>query len=87
MARIELTQASHELFMDYAKDADNWSGNPWVSTGNVECGAKRRGNLADIIKKGLIETHEYDEGEYYVSFTKLGKMYAKANGVDTQYWD
>ncbi len=83
--RIELTEASHELFMDYAKDAGNWSGNPWVSDGNVECGPKRRGNLSDLVKKGLIETEEYEPGEYYVIFTRIGKMYAKANGEDLSW--
>lgn len=87
MARIELTEESHKLFMEYAEDAGNWDGNPWVADGNVKCGRERRGNLSDLVKKGLIETAEYEPGSYYVIFTKLGKMYAKSRGEDLSWID
>lgn len=85
--RIELTQASHELFMEYAYDAPNWDGTPWASEGNVPLDASRRGNLSDIIKKGLVESHEYEPGAYFLTFTRIGKMYAKANGEDLSWID
>lgn len=83
--RIELTLASHALFMEYARDADNWDGNPWVSEGNVRCGRQRRGNVSDLIKKGLITTDEYEPGSDYVVFTDEGKRYAASHGVDL-FW-
>lgn len=82
---VSLTEASHDLFMEYAEDAGNWGGNPWVSEGNVECGRQRRGNLADLVKKGLIEIAEYEPPDCYVIFTKLGAKYAERNGVPPVY--
>jgi len=79
-----LTPASHEAFMAYAKDADNWGGNPLVG-GNVGGGREERGNLTDLKRKGLIETFE-DDRCTFVHFTQAGRAYAEANGVNTSYW-
>lgn len=75
-----LTAASHDTFMMYAEDAGNWSGNPWVSEGNIQPTKEQRGNLSDLVKKGLIEICDYEPGTY-IEFTEAGKAYAAANGI------
>ena len=47
-AKMTLTEASHEVFMTYAKDASNWCGRPWVTKGNIDCTNEMRGNLSDL---------------------------------------
>ena len=79
-----LTEASLDLFLAYAEDADNWSGMPWVSIGNVGVDKHARGNLSDLVKKGLIEIGESD-GDSYVTFTDAGKDLAAAHGVDLSW--
>lgn len=79
MIEINLSPASKELFLDYAKDAGNWSGTPLVG-GNVGGNKEDRGNLTDLKRKKLVTTFEY-EGEMWVEFTPLGQEYAKQNGV------
>jgi hypothetical protein len=70
----------------YAADADQWSGNPWVSIGNVQITGKQRGNLSDLVQKGLIRLDE-SHGDRYIVFTEAGREYAKANGIDPTYWN
>lgn len=82
---MELTEASLKLFLDFAKDAGDWSGTPLVD-GNVQTGTQLRGNLSDLIKKGLITTFK-DEGCTWVSFTEEGKAFAKSHGVDLDWID
>ena len=82
---MELTQRSQAIFLAFAKDAGNWSGCPWIN-GNVEIHTHEdRGNLADLVKKGLITIH-HDHGDNglpmsFIMFTETGKAYAKQNGV------
>lgn len=76
----ELTPASHDLFMEFANDAGNWSGTP-PTDGNVQMTNSQRGNLTHLKKLGLIITDEYD-GSAWVSFTEKGIAYAGQNGVD-----
>jgi hypothetical protein len=83
--KLKLSPASHEVFMLYANDADNWSGLPWVSVGNVDLTGQQRGNLADLVKKDLVLIQDMD-GQTYVRFTSSGKQYAEAQGVSTRYW-
>ena len=78
---IEITEASKEVFREYAKDAGNWSGNPWVSEGNIQPTKAQRGNLGDLVKKGLIEIHESDKQKYII-FTEAGIKYAETLGID-----
>jgi hypothetical protein len=85
MTTLTLTPASHETFMLYAEDADNWSGYPWVSDGNVFLTKEQRGNLSDLVQKGLITLGE-DGGMNFVVFTEAGRAYAEAHGVTTAYW-
>ena len=80
----DLTTASHETFMLYADDAANWSGNPWVSEGNIEPTKAQRGNLSDLVKKGLIEIVDFEPGTY-IKFTPDGIAYATANGIDLSW--
>ena len=78
---INLPPASLETFLEYANDAANWSFSPLVSTGNVHCTKAMRGNLADLVKKGLIEI-EGERGDEYVWFTDAGIELALAHGCD-----
>ena len=80
-----LTSGTYKVFMLYANDADNWSGNPWVSDGNVQLTGAQRGNLSDLVQKGLL-TVEDSYGQKYVQFTEAGKAYAEENGINTRYW-
>jgi hypothetical protein len=83
---MQLTPRSQEIFMEFAKDAGNWSGMPWIDCGNIEINGKEdRGNLSDLVQKGLITIHQ-DEGvgrkiSQFIRFTETGKTYAKENGV------
>ena len=78
---MTLTDASLETFLEYAWDAPDWSWYPPVSTGNVHCTKAMRGNLSDLIKKGLIEI-EGERGDEYVVFTDSGVEFAIAQGCE-----
>lgn len=82
---IELTAASLATFLEYADDAGNWSDNPWVSSGNITPTKAQRGNLSDLVKKGLIEIHD-SEGmgrarDQYLVFTDAGVALAAEHGI------
>jgi hypothetical protein len=81
VSQISLTPASLEVFTMYAKDSWNWDGNPWVSVGNVRPTKEQRGNLSDLVKKGLIEIEDY-EPDTYVVFTEYGEELAVLLGID-----
>lgn len=83
-AKTTLTPASLALFLCYAKDAGNWSGQPLVG-GNVKQGMAANGNLTDLKKAGLLTTFKSD-GEAWISFTAAGKALAEQNGVDVIDW-
>jgi hypothetical protein len=75
----ELTADSLKTFKLYANDAANWGGNPWVSTGNVNCTRAMRGNLSDLVQKGLIDIADYGDGMgKYIIFTDAGRELAAA---------
>lgn len=76
---INLTTASHELFMALANDADNWSGMP-PTDGNVGMTREERGNLTQLKRQGLITT-EIIDGDAWVIFTAAGTKYAAQYGV------
>lgn len=82
---LTLTTASHDLFLEFAEDAINWSGHSLIN-GNVTVSKAQRGNLSDLVQKGLITVsdHNYDDCTW-VSFTAAGKQYAAANGVDLDW--
>lgn len=79
---INLTPASLDTLLDYAFDSGNWSYHPYVSCGNVPCNKKVRGNLADLVKKGLIVIHDAGRSDSYITFTEAGVAVAKAHGCE-----
>ena len=80
MTAANLTAASLETFKTYAEDADNWSDCPWVSSGNVTCTQAMRGNISDLVKKGLVEVNDYEgrgmARDMYITFTDEGRTLA-----------
>lgn len=79
---INLTPASLDTLLEYAFDAGNWSYHPYVSQGNVTCTKAMRGNLSDLVQKGLIVIHDEGTRESYITFTEAGVAVAKAHGCD-----
>lgn len=79
-SETNLTAASHDLFMRYAQDAQNWGGEPWVSEGNIQPTKWERGNLVDLQKKNLITINKID-GMAYINFTDAGRAYALRFGT------
>jgi hypothetical protein len=75
-----LTPATLAVFIAYAEDAPNWSGTPWVSAGNVECTKATRGNLSDLVQKGLIVIDE-SYGDTFIRFTSAGLDLAAECGI------
>jgi hypothetical protein len=78
--KMELTKSSLETFLVYANDARNWSGNPYVSGGNITCTKEMRGNLSDLVKKDLIEILTENELSFIV-WTEAGAKLAASHGV------
>lgn len=76
-----ITKTSHDLFLDFARDACKWSGTP-LSGGNVGGSKEERGNLTQLKKAGLITTSNDGEGHDWLSFTDLGVDYAAEHGVE-----
>lgn len=80
-----LTPDSLETFLTYARDAPNWNGSPWVSHGNIDCTKQMRGNLSDLVKKGLVQIEDYEgrgrPKDMYVVFTAAGKALAAEHGI------
>ena len=81
---FDLTAASLETFKIYAEDAANWSGTPWVQ-GNVSPTKAQRGNLSDLVKKGLIAIEDCEgkgrPKDMVVVFTATGKALAESLGI------
>jgi len=80
-----ITDRSLALFLDYARDAGNWSGNPLVG-GNVGGTKEDRGNLTQLKRAGLIKTFRSD-GHDWIEFTPAGIALAKEHGVNTVDWE
>lgn len=76
----QLTETSLKLFIAYAKDAGNWSGQPLVG-GNVGGSKEDRGNLTQLKRQGYIQTFT-DEGDAFIVFTEKGKALAAEHGID-----
>ncbi len=76
-----LTPRTLALFLEYARDAGNWSGTPLVG-GNVGGSKEDRGNITQMKRAGLVTTF-VDEGNTWLEFTAAGALYAVANGVTT----
>lgn len=87
--QIELTHQSLKVFIACAKEADNWSGEPFVCMIDLNLKSDR-GNLADLVKKGLIEIHDDAEGkpqDMYIQFTELGILLANSYGIFCNEWN
>jgi len=77
---IDITQASRDLFFEFARDAINWNGQPLVN-GNVQMSREQRGNLTQLKRAGLLTT-DTDEGCIWVQFTEVGVAFARLNGEE-----
>jgi hypothetical protein len=77
---MTLTTNSLNLFLDFARDAGNWSGTPLVG-GNVGGSKEQRGNITQLKQAGLIKTFK-DAGETWVTFTPAGIALAAEHGVE-----
>lgn len=80
MTPSSLTEQSRALFVAFAEDADNWSGEPCVDAGNVPFGTAERGNLTQLKRAGLVTTFVYDR-HTWIRFTAAGKAFAAECGV------
>ena len=78
-----ISKTSMELFLDLARDADNWSGCPLIG-GNVEMTKELRGNLTQLKRAGLLTTQR-EQGEVWAIFTAAGKALALEHGIEI--WD
>ncbi len=77
---MNITERSLALFLDYARDAGNWSGTPLVG-GNVGGSAEDRGNLTQLKRAGLIDTF-LSNGEQWIQFTDAGRKLAAQYGIE-----
>lgn len=79
----KITETSKQLFIDFAKDAGNWSGMPLVG-GNVASSKELRGNLTQLKRAKLVGT-QADEGQTWLYFTDAGIAYAAELGIDLSW--
>ncbi|ART70536.1 hypothetical protein BTO20_20120 [Mycobacterium dioxanotrophicus] len=77
----DITARSLELFLDYARDADNWGGTPLVG-GNVGGSREDNGNLTQLKQAGLVTTFNHDPGDTWIRFTEAGRALAAEHGVE-----
>lgn len=72
-----------QRFLDYAADADNWGGSPWVRHANVDGAGtpENNGYICNMKKRGWIDTHNIEPGEAVIVFTVEGKAVAKKYGI------
>jgi hypothetical protein len=83
MRTQEITEASKQVFIAYAKDAANWSGTPLVG-GNVGGTKEERGNLTQLKRAGLITTM-LDGKHTWLAFTPAGVRFAAELGLDVSW--
>ena len=78
---MELTPKSEQVLLDYARDAENWNGEPLVGA-NVRCGTIKQDKAAleDLRDKGLIILR-IEEGSTFIKYTLEGKKYAARKGI------
>lgn len=80
MTEIQITERSLALFLAYAQDAGNWSGQPLVG-GNVGGSKEDRGNLTQLKQAGLVRTF-VDSNCTWLDFTETGKALAAEHGIE-----
>lgn len=74
-----ITPASLALFLAYAEDARNWSGEPLVG-GNVCQTVEHNGNLTQLKRAKLVKT-VVDRGDAFVRFLPAGVALAAEHGI------
>jgi hypothetical protein len=77
----KITEQSLDLFVRYAKDGGNWSGQPMIG-GNVGGSKEDRGNLTQLKRAKLIATSKSD-GCDWIQFLERGLELAAKLGIDT----
>lgn len=77
---MNITEASKTLFIELAKDAGNWNGNPLI-----DISKEQRGNLSQLKKSGLLTTF-IDDRCQFVEFTNDGRSYAETLGINLYRW-
>lgn len=78
---IELTPVSLSLFLWYAKDACNWSGNPFLN-GNRDFTKADRGNLTQLKAGGYLTTERAEHDDSFIVFSEKGKALAMRHGIE-----
>lgn len=81
-----ITDQSLALFLEYARDAGNWSGTPLVG-GNVGGSKEDRGNLTQLKKAGLVVT-EFDSHDKntWLMFTRSGRDLASDHDIKIEHY-
>jgi len=74
-----LSPAALALFLEYAKDAENWNGQPLVG-GNVDTTPENKGHLTKLKTAGLISTF-LEDGHLWLDFTPAGKALALQHNI------
>lgn len=77
---LGLPQKSFDYFVDLAKDAGNWSGNPWLN-GNVASGKSASAMSQTLVRAGLI-TIGHDGDDAFAIFTDAGRAAAASIGIE-----
>jgi hypothetical protein len=77
---MQITERSLAVFLLYANDACQWSGQPMVG-GNVGGSKEDRGNLTQLKQAGLIRTFRSD-GSDWIIFTEAGRALAAEHGIE-----
>lgn len=82
IATVSLTEDCKAVFVAYAHDAGNWSGQPMID-GNVPSTTATRGHLTALKKQGLITTFRDEDNAQitWMSFTDRGVVYAASLGI------
>lgn len=76
----DITARSLQLFLNYAADADNWSGSPIVDR-DVATWSEVSSDLTQLEGAGMIEICRFNR-EDYVLFTDKGKALAAEHGIE-----
>ena len=76
---MEITPQSLKLFLDFARDAGNWSGTPCVG-GNVGGSKEDRGNITQLKRAGLVTTFVSGR-DTFIEFTPAGKSLAAKHNI------
>lgn len=76
MTQVTLTENTKNLFVFFAKEQES-NGVIWI-----ELNKQQRGNLTSLKRNKLVETHDWEPGETYLTFTQKGIDFGKTLGFD-----